>query len=158
MADRYDRMSLFCFFSIGLFQFLTPAVVISSAIEDILSGTLLSSAVVLIAFSIPDITGKVFSPLIITRISFTSSMALFTIMMAGSTVLIVVFDVNLRIVAVVCLGFSNGFASMTSLKMLAYYDEAEDLAAAYQNGCNVAMFLGSFGYTGEYKTSIMKLL
>ena len=136
---------------------MTPAVVILAAIEDILSGTLLSSAVVLIAYSIPDTTGKVLCPLIITRISFTSSMVLSTIMMAGSIVLIVVFDVNLRIFGVVCLGLSNGLASITCYKMIAYYDEAEDIAAVYTYGSNISTFLGSFGYTGECKTSIMKL-
>ena len=120
--------------------------------EDLLSGTLLSSTVVIISYSFPDILSKMFSPYMVKRISFQWSIALMTLLFVVSLLIIVVAeDVRLRIVGVFVIGIANGIAVITCVRMLAYYEQSRVLASAYQNADNAAMFLASLGYTGNLK-------
>jgi MFS family permease len=142
-------VTTFYFFSLGLSSYIPPMVVVWIAIEDLLAGSLWSTTIVLITYSIPDILSKVISPSIANRISFRSSIVLLTFLFIGSIVLVVVIDdVRLRIVGVGVLGLANGLAVIVCVRMLAYYEQAELLANSYQNGTNFSTFFASFGYTG----------
>jgi phage-related holin len=150
-----DHVTTFYFFALGILTNFPSMVIIWIAIEDILAGTLWSTTIVLIVFSVPDILSKVVSPSIVSRISFRSSFVLLTLLFVGSIVLLVAIDdVRLRIVGVGVLGIGNGFAIITCVRMLAYYEQAELLANAYQSGTNASVFLASLGYTGESLTCL----
>ena len=151
MGEHQYRFRIFCFFSLGMWIFFTPAIVFWMAVEDILAGTLWSSTVVLIVFSIPDILAKVLSPYVVTRISFRCAFFLLTLLLVGSYVLLVVIDdVRIRMVAVGVHGFGYGFGIVVGARMLAYYEHADVHANAFQNGGNYAVLGASLVYTGEY--------
>ncbi|XP_031574578.1 uncharacterized protein LOC116308325 [Actinia tenebrosa] len=146
---RRQQLSTFYFFLMGLSANIIPMVVIWIAVDDILAGTLWSTTVLLIAFSIPDILAKVVSPVIINRITFHLSFALLTILMLASILLLVLIDdVRVRIAGVTVLGLANGFAVITIVTTLSYFETAALLANAYQNGRQCSLFLASLGYTG----------
>lgn len=146
---KREQLSPFYFFQLGFWSNTPVIVVIWIAIDDILAGTLWSTPVLLIAVSIPDILAKAFSPAVISRISFHLSFTLLTILLVVSILLLVIIDdVRVRIAGVTVLGLANGFTIITCVRMLVYYDTAELLANAYQNGRQCSIFLTSIGYTG----------
>lgn len=125
-------------------------VIIWVAIEDILAGSLLSTTVLIISFSVPDIISKIFSPYLVSRISFQWSFALLTALFVGSLIIIVLGkDIEIRIIGVSIHGLANGFAVITCVRMIAYYNPAHVLANAYQNGTNASVFVASLAYTGQ---------
>ena len=149
MGEHQYHFRVFCFFSLGMWIFFTPALVCWIALEDILAGTLWSSTVVLIVFSIPDIIAKVLSPYVVTRISFHCAFFLLTLLLVGSYVLLVVIDdVRIRMVAVGVLAFGLGFGMIVGARMLAYYEHADVHANAFCNGVNFSAFGASLVYTG----------
>lgn len=126
-----------------------PPTVITYAAEDILVGTLWSTTVVLLVFSIPDIIANVTSPYIINRISFRSTYALLTLILVGSYALLVVIDdVRIRMVAVGFIGMYLGCGIVTGMRMLSYYDDAEVYANAFENGSTISTIAVSLVYTG----------
>jgi len=121
------------------------------ATEDVLAGTTWSTTIILIVFSVPEVFSKVLSPIIVRRIPFLCSMIVLTVMLAGSLLIIVlVEDVTLRIIGVAFLGSAYGFGVVTCYQMLAYYDNADDLASAFKLGMNMSACFASLGYTGIY--------
>jgi hypothetical protein len=62
---------------------------------------------------------------------------------------VVIDDARLRIVGVCVLGIAYAFSTITCVRMLAYYEQADVLANAFHNGTIVSVFLASVGYTGE---------
>ena len=149
MGENQYRFRIFCFFSIGLWSYFTPALVSWIALEDILAGTLWSSTVLLVVFSIPDILVKALGPYIFTRISFRCAYVIFILLLVGSYVLLVVIDdVRIRMIAVGVLGVGNGFGLIAGERMLAYYEHADVHANAFHNGENYAVLGASLVYTG----------
>lgn len=151
MEDKTKHLlTVFYFFSLGLWTTIIPMVIVWVAIEDILAGSLLSTTVLIISFSVPDIISKIFSPYLVNRISFQWSFALLTLLFVGSLIVIVVGkDIETRIIGVSIHGLANGFAVITCVRMIAYYNQAHVLANAYQNGTNASVFVASLAYTGQ---------
>jgi len=120
------------------------------ATEDLVAGTLVASTVVIIAYSSTDAVVKVLSPFIIRNISFLASMIVSTVLLLTANVLIVVIDdVNVRILGAVFCGCANGYGVVMTLRMMAYYDRIEQNASAFQIGGNCSKLLASVFYTGE---------
>jgi len=139
-----DRLSIVCFFMLGIWVFLPSLVVMWTATEDILAGSTLSTTVILVSFSVPDILSKVCSPLIVNRIPFICSMIVQSLLSAGSLVIIVLVDNG-----VVTLGFAYGYGIITCLRMAAYFDNADDVSSAFVSGSTLAATVASIGYTGK---------
>ena len=149
MGEHQYHFRIFCFFSLGMWILFTPSLVSWIAVEDILAGTLWSSTVVLIVFSILDAIAKVLSPYVVTRISFRCTFFLLTLLLVGTYVLLVVIDdVRIRMVAVGVLGFCYGFGMIVGARMLAYYEHADVHANAFHNGVNASTLGASLVYTG----------
>jgi hypothetical protein len=150
-SNKSHLLTTLCFFSLGLWLAFPTLVILWLATEDILAGTLLSTTVVVVSFSVSDVASKVLSPLVVSRIAFYLSIILTAMIFVGSIFLIVFVDnVNFRIVGVSLVGFANGLAVITCMRMLAYYDKAGLLASAYVNGTNASKVIASIGYTGKY--------
>ena len=146
-----DRCLCFCFFMIGLSFFLPNVVVMWIATEDILAGSNLSTSVIILSFSLPDIFSKFFSPSLVSRVPFTFSMVLQSLLTLGALLMIILpHNVDLRIAGVAMLGLPYGFGAITCLRMSAYYDNADSLSGAFVFGSNVATFVASIGYTGRF--------
>ncbi|KAK3748619.1 hypothetical protein QZH41_005353 [Actinostola sp. cb2023] len=143
-----NRLTSLCFFAMGFWMSVLVFTISWIATEDLLAGTTWSTTIVLIGFSVPELFSKVLSPIIVRRIPFLCSMIVLTVMLAGSLLIIVlVEDVTLRIIGVGFLGNAYGFGLVTCYQMLAYYDNAEDLASTFKFGINMSTFFASLGYT-----------
>ena len=146
-----DRCLVFCFFMMGLLHFLPNIVVMWIATEDILAGSNLATSVIMLSFSLPDIFSKFFSPSLVSRVPFTFSMVLSSLLTVGSLLMITLpHNVDLRITGVAMLGLPYGFGIITCLRMSAYYDSADSLSGAFVSGSNVASFVASISYTGMF--------
>lgn len=148
-------LTAFCFFSFGLwYSFVRYVLVLAT--EDILSGTLLSSTIVLISYSVPDVTAKVLSPFIVRKISFCASFTLFVIFMSLAMLLLVVIEnPYFRISAAILCGFCNGFGTIMFSRMFPYYDEIEKNVSYFQMGANCSAMIASLFYTGKYICSVV---
>ncbi|XP_031551696.1 protein BTN1-like [Actinia tenebrosa] len=144
-----NRLLTASFYMLGFWTLFPQAVVSWMAVEDILSGTLLPSTVVLFSYSIADLFSKSLSPFIVRKISFNVSFCLATSLFVGSLLLLVAIDdIKLRIAGVTVMGIAYGFTRITDVSLLAYYENADILANALENGGTASVFLASIVYTG----------
>ena len=145
-----QRFLTFWFFMLGLLVYLPVAEVIWVASEDILSGSILSTPVILLVFSVLDILSKSCSPILVVRIPFTCSVVLHSCLTAAALLIIVLgHNANMRILGVAMLALPNGLSAITCLRMAAYYESADILGSAFILGNNVSAFVASIVYTGK---------
>ena len=139
------------FFMLGLLVYLPVAEVIWVASEDILSGSILSTPVILLVFSVLDILSKSCSPILVVRIPFTCAMVLQSCLTAAALLIIILgHNVNMRILGVAVLALPYGLGVVTCLRMAAYYESADILGSAFVLGSNVSTFVASIVYTGKF--------
>ena len=155
----HDRWATFCFFSMAFWLGAPTFTIACMVTEDILSGSKWSSTIVLVAFSIPDIVFKVVSPPIVRRISDLCSMVVLIALLCGSLLIIVLMDnVELRLLGVAVLGCAYGFGSVACYSMLSYHKDAIAVGSAVQFGLNTACLVGSFVYGGKYVVILKKIV
>ena len=155
----HDRWATFCFFSIGFWLGAPTLTIVWIVTEDILSGSKWSTTIVLVAFSIPDIVFKVVSPPIVRRISDLCSMVVLIALLCGSLLIIVLMDnVELRLLGVAVLGCAYGFGTVACFSMLSYHEDAIALGSAVPLGVITASLFGSFVYGGKYVVILKKVV
>ncbi|KXJ21381.1 hypothetical protein AC249_AIPGENE19617 [Exaiptasia diaphana] len=141
-----DRITKFYWFSFGLWVNFQRYVMLWVATEDILAGSLQSTAIVMIAFTVPDIFSKaVSSPWIVKRISFRPAFILYSSMLVAIQLIFVFVNiVNVRLAGMCVLGFANGLGTITAAKLLGFYS---DSAGVYISGDNCGSVVASLLYT-----------
>ena len=147
-----DCSKIVCWFGFGLWVYFPTLVLLWIANEDILAGSLQSSAIVQIAFTVPEILSKaIVSPWVVERISFLQAFIIH-----GSVFLIVQLSfvfvniINFRLACLCVLGFAQGMGSIAAAKLLGFYGES---AGVYQSGATCSSVVASFTYTGKYLIS-----
>ena len=144
-----ELLTKFYWFAFGLWVNYPRYLVLWTATEDILAGSLLSTPVVLIFFTVPDIFSKaVVSPWILKRISFLPAFILYSFMLVAIILIFVFVNiVNVRLAGMCVLGLSNGLGTIAAAKLLGFN---RDYTALTQSGGNFATALASISYTGKY--------
>ena len=149
--DCSHRFLTLLFFMLGLVVFLPISEVMWVASEDILSGSILSTPVIFLVFSVVDMLSKVCSPFLVVRIPFTCSMVLHSFLTAAALLIIVLgHNVDMRILGVAMLAWPYGLGVITCLRIAAYYESADILSSAFILGTNVSAFVASIVYTGKF--------
>jgi len=152
-----DRLS-FSFFLLGILVNGAFIIVFWVANEDILSGSSVTSSIVIV-FSAFDVFSKIVSSYLVRRLSLLTAMFIICLLSGGSLLWIVVIEnVSLRLVGLVTLGYSYGMSPIFYFHHAAKYENSERLSTAYVSGVNLTILIVSTGYTGKKQRDFPILL
>jgi len=142
-----DRLTV-SYFLLGILVYFAFLVVFWVANEDVLSGSSMTSSVVILASTI-DVFSKIISSYLVRRVSLLTAMLICCFLSGGSLLWIVIIEnVSLRIVGLVSLGYYFGMGPILYLHHSTKHENSGRLSTAFVFGTTLVGLIISVGYTG----------
>ena len=145
---RKERLrNLVAFFAFGALIYTVYSVIISGA-QDILAGTFIPTAAVLVTNVGPYFLVTMIAPYFIHRVPYVVRIvAIYALFTAGLFIIVYAKEVYLKLVGICTTSLGAGIGEVSFFTLTAYYEKVT--VAAYSAGTGSGFILGPLYYTGK---------
>ena len=141
--------NLFAFYAFGALIYTVYSVIISGA-QDILAGTFIPTAAVLVTNVGPYFLVTMIAPYFIHKVPYVVRIvAIYVFFTAGLFIIVYAKEVYLKLVGICTTSLGAGIGEVSFFTLTAYYEKVT--VAAYSAGTGSGFILGPLYYTGMFK-------
>ena len=141
--------NLFAFYAFGALIYTVYSVIISGA-QDILAGTFIPTAAVLVTNVGPYFLVTMIAPYFIHKVPYVVRIvAIYVFFTAGLFIIVYAKEVYLKLVGICTTSLGAGIGEVSFFTLTAYYEKVT--VAAYSAGTGAGFILGPLYYTGTFK-------
>lgn len=142
--------NLLAFYAFGALIYTVYSVIISGA-QDILAGTFIPTAAVLVTNVGPYFLVTMIAPYFIHKVPYVVRIvAIYAFFTAGLFIIVYAKEVYLKLVGICTTSLGAGIGEVSFFTLTAYYEKVT--VAAYSAGTGSGFILGPLYYTGKYYT------
>ena len=142
--------NLFAFYAFGALIYTVYSVIISGA-QDILAGTFIPTAAVLVTNVGPYFLVTMIAPYFIHKVPYVVRIvAIYAFFTAGLFIIVYAKEVYLKLVGICTTSLGAGIGEVSFFTLTAYFEKVT--VAAYSAGTGSGFILGPLYYTGKFKT------
>ena len=151
MKPKKERLrNLLAFYAFGALIYTVYSVIISGA-QDILAGTFIPTAAVLVTNVGPYFLVTMIAPYFIHKVPYVVRIvAIYAFFTAGLFIIVYAKEVYLKLVGICTTSLGAGIGEVSFFTLTAYYEKVT--VAAYSAGTGSGFILGPLYYTGKYYT------
>ena len=147
IEDKEKGRNILCFFFFGMLSFIYDEICLIAA-EDILAGSTIPTAVVIITIAIPVILIKLTSPWFLQHVSYFKKIGLvFILFLMGLVSLVLSPRIPGRLAGVSIVESGVATSEITLLSLTAFYEHIT--VSAFVAGVGVSSFVGPLYYTSK---------
>ena len=151
--SKESARNVACFFVLGVLSLIYDEISLAAA-EDVLAGSIIPTAIVIIAIAVPVLGVKITVPWFLQKCSyFHKSCVVVSLLLTGLVVIVAVQNVHWRLFGISVIESGVSFSEITFLALTACYHEVT--VSAFVAGIGVASLLGPLYYTGKSKRVIL---
>ena len=144
--SKESTRNIACFFVLGVLTLIYSEISVAAA-EDVLAGSIIPTATVIIAIAIPVLGVEATAPWFFQKCSYLHKSCIVVLLLVTGLVMIVaVQNVHWRLFGISVIESGVGFSEITFLALTASYHEVT--VSAFVAGIGVASLLGPLYYTG----------
>lgn len=151
-ARKEPLKNLVAFYAFGALIYTVYSVIISGA-QDILAGTFIPTAAVLVTNVGPYFLVTMIAPYFIHKVPYVVRIvAIYAFFTAGLFIIVYAKEVYLKLVGICTTSLGAGIGEVSFFTLTAYYEKVT--VAAYSAGTGSGFILGPLYYTGEVYYSV----